>query len=945
MTGARLTAPPIGLPILGDAALAASTWDALSAHAADGGPADLVAWLRSAREDRAVRPLLDAALSNSPFLADCAARDVAFVREIVEAGPDTALTRVIARTKDDLAREPDRERLMRELRRSRRRVALLVGLADIAGHWPLDRVTQALSDFADGAISATLSHLLRDAGASGNLALADPEFPEDRCGYVVLAMGKHGARELNYSSDIDLIVLYEPLRIDYRGRRSVPQMLVRLTQALATILNERTADGYVFRVDLRLRPDPGSTPVAIPMGAAQSYYAGRGANWERAAMIKARPVAGDLELGQRFLESLQPFIWRSHLDFATVRDIEDMKRQIVAQRGGGEVAFLGHNIKLGRGGIREIEFFAQTHQLVFAGRDPYLRCQRTVEALSTLAEAGHIDAEVADELTEAYEFLRQLEHRLQMVDDQQTQTLPADEAAMARLAGFMAFDNMEAFRDVLLHHLHVVERHFSGFFGQRREERSAALPASLLDGPEEPAAEALAALGFRDAVAVAARLRSWGAAGFPANRHARCREQIDRLTGALAECAARTPDPDGAAERFEAFLRVLAANPRLLDLVVELQAAAPALAADLARIPSLLQAALAEHAFDTIDDRRMLAAEVASLVDRAPDLQDAVERAAAWAGEQRFRIAVAVLRRAIDPSAAGAGFTAVADAVVRALLVRLGRELGVGGVDEGPLVLASGRYGACSLSYRTPLDFLFVGRGDAAAEPETGRLARRLVALLGARTANGAPCAINTVAGFVGDRSPILTSLDALAQAISGRHEIPSLTPLARLRRVAGPQGLYDDLQGVVREAAGRLTAPPRPAEQAAAPPVTWEPAPLLGRFDCLVARLQLESALQHPEALEPSPLRALARLEAAGRLEPALGHRLQQSYQRLCQLDHVLDIAVHRPFDAGACPDTVREAVLKAVGVADEAALESRMRDAAATLDEASQAAAGSPG
>ena len=260
-------------------------------------------------------------------------------------------------------------------------------------------------------------------------------------------MGKHGARELNYSSDIDLIILYDPVKVDCRAARGLQHSFLRMSRQLVAILHQHTEDGYVFRVDLRLRPDPSSTPIAIPCAAAQSYYATRGELWERAAMIKARPVAGDIALGRRFLSELSPFVWRDPMDFSMIRDLQSIKKRINAHRGSGEIGILGHNIKLGRGGIREIEFFAQTHQLIYGGSDPYLRCQRTVDALTTLTEAGWINDRVADELTEAYEFLRQLEHRLQMVDDQQTQTLPSDAGELRRIAGFMGFEEGDDFRD------------------------------------------------------------------------------------------------------------------------------------------------------------------------------------------------------------------------------------------------------------------------------------------------------------------------------------------------------------------------------------------------------------------------------------------------------------------------------------------------------------------
>ena len=348
--------------------------------------AALDTWIRDAFDHPSTGQLLRGMFSGSPFLANCALVEVPFLKDVLTKGPDSAFVRVVDGLKDSATWEADESELMRTLRVARRRVALLVALADLAGHWPLERVTQALSDFIDAALSVTISHLMLDGVEKGDFTLPDRDFPEDDCGYVVLAMGKHGARELNYSSDIDPILLYDPMKMNYQGERGLQQTLVRLTLRFVKILQERTADGYVCRVDLRLRPDPSSTPVVISCATAQTYYATRGENWERAAMIKARPSAGDIALGRRFLAELDGFMWREQMDFWTASEVEAIKRRINAHKGGGEVAFLGHNIKIGHGGIREVEFFTQTHQLIFAGRDAYLRCPRTVELTILLSQ-------------------------------------------------------------------------------------------------------------------------------------------------------------------------------------------------------------------------------------------------------------------------------------------------------------------------------------------------------------------------------------------------------------------------------------------------------------------------------------------------------------------------------------------------------------------------------
>ena len=308
--------------------------------------------------------LLALLFAHSSFLGQCLLTAPADFRLVFEQGPEAAVEAALGGLVEAAIAEPDPARVMQALRAARRRVALAVATADIVGAWPLEQVTAALSDLADRAIDAAAGHLLRRAVDRGELEVDDPEQPHRNGGLIVLGLGKLGARELNYSSDVDLIILFDREKVRYTGSRSVQDFFVRIARDLVRLLQERTEGGFVLRVDLRLRPDPGSTPLALSALAAENYYEGMGQNWERAAMIKARPVAADIDAGRQFLERLRPFIWRKHLDFAAIQDIHSIKRQIHAVKGFRDIAVAGHNIKLGRGGIREIEFFAQTQQLI-----------------------------------------------------------------------------------------------------------------------------------------------------------------------------------------------------------------------------------------------------------------------------------------------------------------------------------------------------------------------------------------------------------------------------------------------------------------------------------------------------------------------------------------------------------------------------------------------------
>jgi glutamate-ammonia-ligase adenylyltransferase len=948
MTGLFFRGPLIGLPRVTDAGQAAQSMDQLTRRGAASDDPELVAWLRDATDDLVTRELLESIFANSPFLTRCALADVGFLRCALSLGPDTAFRRAIDHVKDDLGRETDQGRLMRGLRLARQQVAFVVALADITGYWPLERVTQSLSDFADAALSAAISHLLRQAAAEGKLVLADEHFPEDGCGYVALAMGKHGARELNYSSDIDLICLYEPMKVDLRGTQSLDETFARLTRRLVTIMQERTADGYVCRVDLRLTPDP---RAAIPAAAAVAHYANRGDTWERAALIKARPAAGDLALGRQVLGELSPFVWRRHLDFWTIRDIQGIKRRINVERGSGKIGFLGHNIKVGRGGIREIEFFAQTQQLIFGGRDPYLRCPATLDALTTLAEAGCIDARIADELAEAYEFLRQLEHRLQMVNDQQTQTLPPSQAAIARLARFMAFDDVAGLRDLLLRHLRCVETHYSGLF----EETAVAsgVPRLALAGeqPDEATATALRGLGFGDVRRAFERLRRWQRGGLRRSGDSRCQKILVELTPRVIEAVARTPDPDAALAHFDDFLggltpgvscfSLLSANPALLDLLVEIMTTAPALAEMLSARPEQLQAALATGFFAPLPDRRLLAADSAEVLGKARNLEDALDRAVGWANDHRFQVAIQVMRHSIDSTAAGQAFSDIADLVVRRLHEWLAKD-----AADMMAVLAFGPHGGRELTFRSSLQLLFVHDGSDAESAL--RLARRLTSALSAATARGRLYDVDLRTAVWGASGPLVTPLDALHEFCARTSDPQPLLALAGARAVAGPTELTQRIAGTLSHllalkrdpqvlAAGAARMRRAAREDAAAGPWDVRRRPGgLDDLDALLRVLQLRHGADRPEVLGTPTGAALARLGASGLIDGPAVKALIDAHHLLRQLEDRLAVAVDGPFDPDLASGGLKTALARAGGAADFAALEARLEQAARSVGSA---------
>lgn len=756
-------------------------------------------------EEAKGRALLEALFANSPFLTRCALAEIPFLLELVAGGPGPTFGGLLDDLRDRLAHEPERARLMSGLRIAKRRVALLVALADITGLWPLERLTEALTGFADTTISVALCHLLSGSAERGLLQLTDPEAPEVDCGLTVLAMGKHGAGELNYSSDIDLIVLFDPKRIDYRGERGLQPDIVRLTRDLVAILDQRTPEGYVFRTDLRLRPDPGSTPIAMPVAAALTYYQTRAQTWERAAMIKARPAAGDPDLGTHLLEQLSPFVWRDSLDFWSLRDMQAMKQQINEHKGGSAITAAGHNVKLGKGGIREIEFFAQSQQLVHGGRDEYVRCIKTVDALTTLAEAGHVEEIVAEELIDSYAFLREVEHRLQMVEDQQTQTLPTNEDGLADIAAFMAFEETGAFTDCLLGHLKRVHGYYMGLFDELPTGAAQATLKLDAESPDEATSKTLTSLGFADAKAVFACLQDWRSDPPAALEVERARRELTRLTPGLIEACGRTVDPDDSLAAFDRFLRalpegvqplsMLGASPPLVALLTEILSEAPALADALARHPWRLEAALAPGFHGPLPDRRLLRADLRETLSKVASIEDAIPAARRWTHEHRLQIAVALLRQRVDGAQAGQVLSDLADAVVRCLTEWVERDLlanGAPGERPAFAIVALGEAARRDLTINSPSRFRFVFTDEGSRSREiVVECANRVIEAITADGAEGRLFAPDADA----EGPPAMSLRDFRGQLEAA----PAGRGPSSCRVVAAPDALASEIDGVLR--------------------------------------------------------------------------------------------------------------------------------------------------
>jgi len=600
------------LPVY-DAAAAVRAWEDLTAEAPE--------LVELAPPGSDLRALLDAALGASPYL--CRSLRRCGVAALLVQSPEAVVAAAQARMTAAGRDAPDEATLRRELRAAKLEAHVMTALADLGGVWPLAAVTGALTDLADAAVDAAFHAFARFENARGRLAFDGAGAPP---GLFALAMGKLGAHELNYSSDIDLIVLFDRDIFPVADGHNAQAVAVRITQGMARSLQEMTEDGYVFRVDLRLRPDPGATAAAITTAAALHYYEALGQTWERSALIKARPCAGDLDAGAAFLREIRPFIWRRSLDFAAIDDLHTMKRQIQKQAEATEVTVAGADLKRGYGGIREIEFFAQGHQLIHGGRDTELRRRATLETLAGLVTAGHVTADVVASLSQDYVTLRDIEHRLQMIDDQQTHTVPADEAGRTRLAALCGHATLSAFDAELgavFARVRVcVDELFPDAGGDAEAHANAdAWSIGVIEDTPE-ALEALKARGFSEPTRVTTTVRAWRAGRVPATRSARAQGLLDRVLPSLLDAVAATDAPDASFVRFAEFfdalpagvqlLSLFASEPKLMRAVVDLLALAPKLGHTLARRPEVLDIMLspdfAQPVSKTAQDDAVIAA-------------------------------------------------------------------------------------------------------------------------------------------------------------------------------------------------------------------------------------------------------------------------------------------------------------------------------------------------
>src|SRR5215472_7475110 len=767
---------------------------------------------------RALGGIADAAT----FLWNAIAANPARLLRLLGADPGQSLAAVMKKTKAAAAGARSQLELMRILRELKLEAALLVALTDIGAVWTLSQITGALTAVADAAVTLAVDHLFKEAVRQKKIKSAKSDNPQS--GYVVLAMGKMGAGELNFSSDIDLMIFFNAGARLADDIETAP-FFIALTRDLIKILQTRTGDGYVFRVDLRLRPDPSSTQIAISTVAALDYYESRGQNWERAALIKARPCAGDLAAGEQFLRELSPFIWRKYLDYAAIAHVHEMKQQIHAYRGHGEIAVEGHNIKLGRGGIREIEFFVQTQQLIAGGRHTELRDRGTIVTLSALKADGWIDEQAHDELAAAYDFLRTVEHRLQMMADEQTHTLPATAEALDIFARFVGYPSRHEFADVLVGHLRRVERHYVRLFEQASEllaqQQKLSFEPSERDGE---LFERLTQMGFRRAPEIVEAVRNWRSGAYRAVRGEQARENLIDLVPVILDQLSRAENPDGGFAAFDRFLAGLRAggrlfsllrqNPELIRFVALIIGAAPRFADILARHPHFIDPLVDPGFFGALPDEARLRETLERSLAVAHGFEAMLDAIRLFGQEHMFLIGARTISGSLSAEQAGETFARLADVLLNVVHRWVQAEFAKthGSISGGEsAVLALGRLGAREMTASSDLDLIVVYDFDQEHPQSDGkrplhgsqyfaRLTQRMIGALTVQTNYGVLYPVDMRLRPSGRSGPVATQIDGFRSYQEHEAWTWEHMALTRARVVSAPPEFAARVEAVLRE-------------------------------------------------------------------------------------------------------------------------------------------------
>jgi [glutamine synthetase] adenylyltransferase / [glutamine synthetase]-adenylyl-L-tyrosine phosphorylase len=901
----------------------------------------------------AVTQLINGIAQASPFLWDLVRVSPQRLLSFLITEPEQAFERILLAHADAITPDAAEPEVMRALRLMRADAALLIALADLGGVWTIPQVLEFQTKLADTAINLALDYIFAEPQQHSKLYSPSKAHPGQTSGFVALAMGKMGAGELNYSSDIDLVLLYDAAAV-------IPGvepawLFVRAARKLVKLLQLRTPDGYAFRVDLRLRPDPSATQIAISTAAALDYYENRGQNWERAALIKARPCAGAVAVGEKFLAEISPFVWRKYLDFAAVADVHAMKRQIHAYRGHDTIAVEGHNLKLGRGGIREIEFFVQTQQLIAGGRHPELRCKATLAALEVLERGGWIDAKAREQLSAAYCFLRKTENRLQMIADEQTHVLPSRPEELEHFARFCGFADRAAFADVLLTHLRDVQAHYASLFEHSTSGHELVRLSFSTDTENRETLDRLASMGFRQPPEIAALARRWQSGAYPSLRSPFAREQLGHVLPILFDHFARAANPDDAAILFDRFLSglhggarllsLLRQNPDLIALLALVLGSAPRLADSLAQFPEVMDAVIDPSFFGPLPEEEELATALARSLQQTASYEEQLDRVRIFAQEQMFLIGVRILSGTVSADQAGEGFARLADVLIRSLsgLVEMKFAATHGRIaGQHMAVLALGKLGAREMTSTSDLDLIVIYDFDSSQPESDGprplygaqyfsRLTQRLIGALTARTNYGALYQVDMRLRPSGRAGPLATHIEGFASYQETEAWTWEHMALTRARVVSASPGFAERVEKVLRAVLCRQ----RDAKAVAADVLEmrraiaaekgekerWDLKYAAGGLidiEFLAQYLKLVHAWRMPELLDPSTARAIEKACQAGVLAAEDAEVLLPAIRLYLNLTQILRLCLPAKLDPSKATPGVLALLARAADVPD---------------------------
>ena len=902
----------------------------------------------------------------SPYLFDLLRTNPRRAIALLECDPDARLAALIEATATEVAAAANEAAAMLLLRRMKAEAALLIALCDIGGVWPVMRVTQALTDIANTAVQCALRFLLTQEVTRGKLLPPNRDRPEDGSGLVVLAMGKMGAFELNYSSDIDLIVFYDLNAPTLAEGLEPSPFFTKIAQGLSRMLQQRTGDGYVFRVDLRLRPDPASTPLAISTAAALDYYEREGRTWERAAMIKARPCAGDLVAGEALLGEISPFVWRKHLDFAALTDVHDMKRQMQTYRGQTDISVEGHNVKVGRGGIREIEFFAQTQQLIAGGRHPELRVRPTLEALNILAASNWITVEARDELSAAYEFLRRVEHRLQMVADEQTQALPGDIESVEKFARFFGYANRAAFAADLVGHLGRVQTHYEKLF-----EGDPAGTEKLPDvdynagADDKTLAAHLMVLGFKKPKMVAETLQQWIGAEYRVFKNDATRQAFAEFLPDLIRGLARAEEPDNAVLAFDSFLQALQRGGRLISLLSQnkdlvalvalVLGAAPRLADTLARQPQIMDGLIDPRFFGAMPDQKELSARLAATLADADSYEEFLDRLRLFGQESLFLIGTRILSGTVSAQHAGAAFADVAEGIAHTVHVLVGDQFAAqhGRIKgQETAVVAMGKLGSREMTASSDLDLLLIYDFDDDAPDSDGeralhgpqyfaRFTQRLISAFTTRTNYGVLYEVDMRLRPSGRAGPLASRLEAFASYQETEAWTWEHMALTRARVISATPAFRSKIENVIRGVLMRpraiaITASDvsemrRAIAEEKGEDDIWDLKTAAGGMidiEFIAQYLQLVHAASKPEILNVNTVQVLDNAAKLGVLSQSDADVLRAAARLYHDLTQIIRLCVSGKFKPETAGEDLLRVLTRAGDAPDFSSLEARVRD-----------------